>query len=171
MKAFFAFTFAAWWLALLSACSSINYSPLQIGESEKTAIARKGAPTNQYQIGNEKILEYNHGPWAQQTYLARVGADGKILSYEQVLTTQKFAAIKVDQSTKQDVLHTIGSPTEQSYLHLSQLEVWSYPYKENDVWNSVMHVHFDRNGIVRKMVNTPDFRFAPHREGLFGIVR
>jgi hypothetical protein len=29
-----------------------------------------------------------------------------------------------------------------------------------------MHVHFDRNGVVRKLVTAPDMRYI--RDGLFG---
>jgi len=56
-------------------------------------------------------------------------------------------------------LRTIGHPAETSYLPLRDLEVWSYRYKEAGVWNSIMHVHFDRNGIVRMMLNGPDPMF------------
>jgi len=62
----------------------------------------------------------------------------------------------LNESTKADVLRTVGTPSETSWLSLPQLEVWSYRYKENGVWNSMMHIHFDRAGIVRKMENGRD---------------
>lgn len=155
-------------VATLAACASLFPAPINIGDSEQDVIARRGQPEHRYQDGNDQLLEYSYGPWGQRTYMARIGPDGRVISFEQVLTTEKFASIKVGTSTKEDVLHTVGAPVETSYLSLTDLEVWSYPYKEGGVWNSVMHIHFDRNGIVRKMLNGPDMRFDPDRRFPFG---
>lgn len=148
-------------LTILSACSTLIPTPVNIGDSEADLIAKRGQPTHRYQDGKDQLLEYALGPWGQKTYMARIGPDGKVISFKQVLTVQKFASIKVGEATKVDVLRTIGAPSETSYLSLTDLEVWTYPYKENDVWNSMMHVHFDKSGIVRKMLNGPDPRFDP----------
>jgi hypothetical protein len=42
------------------------------------------------------------------------------------------------------------------YLSLRGLEVWSYRYKQSGVWNSMMHIHFSKDGIVREMQSGPD---------------
>jgi len=147
-------------LTILTGCAALGTAPIKVGEPEQTIIAKLGNPTHRYQDGQDHLLEYAHGPWGQQTYMARISADGKLISYEQVLTAQKFAFIKINEFTKGDVLRMIGAPSETTYLTLSQLGVWSYPYKENGTWDSMMHVHFDHAGIVRKMLNGPD----PHRD-------
>lgn len=136
-------------------------TPPVSGDTEAEVIAKLGQPTHRYKDGEDHLLEYMLGPWGQYTYMARIGPDGKIISYEQVLTTQKFNTLKVGEATKNVVLRTIGAPSDVSYLSLTDLEVWSYPYKESGVWDSIMHVHFDRNGILRKMVNGPDPRRDP----------
>lgn len=150
-------------------CSVLMPTPVNVGDSESDLIAKRGQPTHIYQDGQQRLLEYAHGPWGQKTYMARVGADGKVVSYEQVLTVEKFSTIKIGEATKTDVLHTVGAPSETSYLSLTDLEVWSYPYKEANSWDSIMHVHFDKAGIVRKMVNLPDPRFDPDDRFPFGI--
>jgi hypothetical protein len=144
-------------LLSLGACAISR--PVNVGDTEAQVIAARGTPTHRYSIGNEQLLEYNRGPFGQETFMARIGPDGRVISFEQVLTDEKFAAIRINQSTKDDVLHIIGAPSERSWLPLSRLEVWSYPYRESGIWNSIMHVHFDESGIVRKLVNTPDERF------------
>lgn len=165
------FTVPATCLVLvLAACSSIIPAPVNIGDSESDVITKRGQPTNYYQDGKNRLLEYALGPWGQKTYMARIDQNGKVASFEQVLTTQKFASIKVDEATKEDVLRTIGVPTETSYLSLTDLEVWSYSYKESNAWNSMMHVHFDRNGIVRKMLNGPDPHFDPDKRFPFNLL-
>lgn len=157
--------------ALVVGCSVLIPAPVNVGESEAEVVATRGQPTHRYQDGRDHLLEYASGPWGQKTYMARIGPDGKVISFEQVLTSQKFASIKIGEATKADVLRTIGAPSETSYLPLTDLEVWSYPYKESDVWNSMMHVHFDKAGIVRKMLNGPDPRYDPDMRFPFGMLR
>lgn len=146
----------------LAACASLGgQSVVMLGEMESAVISKLGMPTHRYQDGAEQLLEYMMGPWGQQTYMARIGPDGRLISYEQVLTLEKFASIKVGHATKDDVLKAIGAPSDTTYLTLSELEVWSYPYREANVWNSVMHVHFDKRGIVARMQGGPDRRYDP----------
>lgn len=159
---------SAVFLTTMAACSVLMPAPVNVGDSESDLIAKRGQPTGRYQDGQDHLLEYALGPWGQRTYMARVGANGKVVSFEQVLTVQKFGTIKVGESTKNDVLRTVGAPSETSYLTLTDLEVWTYPYKESEVWNSMMHVHFDKAGVVRKMLNLPDPRFDPDMRLPFG---
>ena len=156
---------------VLSGCATLFPTPVNIGDTEAEVITKRGQPTHRYQDGKDQLLEYMLGPWGQKTYIVRLGPDGRAISFEQVLTVQKFATIKVGAATKDDVLRTIGAPSETSFLPLRDLEVWSYPYKEADVWNSVMHVHFDKGGVVRQMMNGPDLRFDPDRRFPFAFGR
>ena len=155
-RAIFAIFFAT-----IGACANLAAPPVPVGAKESEVVAKLGQPSHRYQDADGHLLEYAHGPWGQTTYMARIDADGRLVSYEQVLKTEKFASIEVGHATKKDILHTIGAPSETTFLSLPQLEVWSYPYKENGVWDSMMHVHFDKDGIVRKMMNGPDPRFDP----------
>lgn len=158
-------------ILLMMGCATVFPSPVNVGDSEADVVAKRGQPTNRYQAGEDHLLEYALGPWGQKTYMARIGPNGKVKSFEQVLTTEKFSTIKPGAADKQDVLRTIGRPSETSYLALRDLEVWTYPYKEAGVWNSMMHVHFDRNGVVQQMLNGPDPRFDPDERFMFGFLR
>jgi hypothetical protein len=144
---------------VLSGCAVFREPPA-LGEPVASVTARLGQPTGVYPLpdGGQE-LEYATAPFGQFTWMARIGADGRLASYEQVLTGEKFATIKVDQATKADVLRIIGRPAEQSRVRLHNYEVWSYRYKEAGVWNSLMHVHFDEQGVVRQMMNGPDPMF------------
>jgi hypothetical protein len=148
---------------LLSGCASMRAytEPPQPGESETQVIERLGEPTHRYGEGNNHLLEYMTGPWGQATFMARIGSDGRLVSYEQVLNTEHFAKIVPDKATKDDVLRTIGAPSDTSYFPRQQREVWSYPYREANTWDSVMHVFFDDQGIVRSLQNGPDRRRTP----------
>jgi hypothetical protein len=147
----------------LAGCAGLGGPPPAPGDTVDTVKLKLGQPTASYSAGPEQLLEYAHGPMGQTTFMARIGADGRLVSFEQVLTGEKFATIKIGTATHDDVLRTIGRPAEKSYLPLRDLEVWSYRYKESGVWNSMMHVHFDRGGVVRMMQNGPDPMYEERR--------
>ena len=150
-------------LAALAGCAGMLREQPLIGDPLATVTAKFGQPTAMYPASSGQVLEYATGPFGQATYMARIGADGRLASFEQVLTAEKFATLKIGAANKTEVLHTLGRPAERSYLSLSDLEVWSYRYKEAGVWNSMMHVHFDRGGILRMMQNGPDPMYEEKR--------
>jgi hypothetical protein len=148
---------------LLSGCAMFGPPPAP-GDTVEVVIEKLGPPKGVYPDPDAgQVFEYPQGPMGQYTFMARFGADQRLQSYEQVLTGAKFATIKIDRATKDDVLRTIGRPAERSFVALRDYEVWSYRYKESGVWNSMMHVHFDRAGIVRMMQNGPDPMYDDRR--------
>ena len=151
-------------LPLLSGC--VLGPPPQPGEPMAAIEGRLGRPSARYIVGNETIHEYGAGAFGQFTFMARYGPDGRLLSYEQVLTDEKFAGVKLGMDTKDTILHTFGHPAETSYLSLRDLEVWSYRYKQSGVWDAMMHVHFSRDGKVREMMAGPD-PMREVRDGFF----
>lgn len=149
---------------LLAGCAGIaGGPPPQPGEPLAAVVARLGQPSAVYPLADGQELEYATGPYGQQTYMARFGADGRLRSYQQVLTGEQFATIKLNSARHEDVLRAVGRPAEVSHVHLNNYEVWSYRYKEAGVWNSMMHVHFDQDGIVRLMQNGPDPMYEERR--------
>lgn len=146
---------------LLGGCAGMLRQAPTIGDSAEVVQQKMGAPTAIYGAGHDRIFEYATGPMGQQTWMARIGADGRLVSYEQVLTSEKFATVKIDSADKEEVLRTVGRPAETSRVALRNYEVWSYRYKEAGVWNSLMHVHFDQQGVVRQMMNGPDPMYEP----------
>lgn len=146
---------------LLVGCAGLLTPPVKPGALEAEVLAKLGRPTHRYQDGNAQLFEYATGPFGQRTWMARIDAEGRLTSYRQVLTTPVFASINVGKSTKEEVLRTIGAPNETSYFSRIEREVWTYAYKENNAWDSLMHVYFDQSGIVRQMMNAPDLRFDP----------
>jgi hypothetical protein len=141
---------------VLGGCAGLMRHAPSPGDTAATVVAKMGPPTAVYPDPPGKELEYATGPGGQFTWMAHIGPDDRLTSYEQVLTGAKFAAIQIDHANKQDVLRTIGRPAEYSSLPLRDYKVWSYRYKEAGIWNSMMHVHFDRGGVVRKMQNGSD---------------
>ncbi len=144
----------------LAGCAAFN--PPVAGDSVDTVIARLGKPSQTYTIGNTTLLEYGGGSFGQYSYMARL-TDGKLTSYDQTWTVANFEKIKIGEYTKEDVLHLVGRPTEVTGFARSPYEVWNYGFKESGVWNSMMSIYFDDNGIVRKIENGPDLRYDEMR--------
>lgn len=141
---------------LLAACAQFGRPPPQPGDSREAVLIRLGQPTNVYADGDDTLLEYAYGPFGQYTWMARLGPDGRLRSYEQVLTSAKFATVKPGKDTKETILRTLGRPTQVTHYASVDGDVWLYRYKEQDVWNSMMSVEFNRQGVVQAMVNGPD---------------
>ncbi len=141
---------------LLAGCSTLAI-PEQ-GTSETDLISMRGTPTYTSQDGGIKTLEWTASNSNQYTYMAKVGPDGKMISFDQVLTVERFATLKPGVSTKDDVIKVVGHPNkfESEYLKLSDSEVWTYRYKESGVWDSLMHIHFDHNGLITRLENGLD---------------
>ncbi len=159
MRRLFRFSAIAILLTGLSACATWGSAPVHLGQTEAEVVARLGRPTHVYPDGASHILEYMHGPMGQATEMARIGPDGRLAAYEQVLNMRTFATIKIGEADKNTVLRTVGAASETRYYPASGLEEWSYPFKEDGVWDSLMSVYFDRAGIVRELQNGPDPKF------------
>jgi hypothetical protein len=165
MNLFFRILAAAPFLASLNSCANWGKAPVHPGQIESEVISSLGQPTHVYPDGASHLLEYMHGRMGQTTYLARIGPDGKLVSYDQVLTSQMFGTIRIGEADKDKVLRTVGAPSETRFYTLSQLEAWSYPFKESGVWDSLMSVYFDKTGIVRKLESGPDPMRNPDGRG------
>jgi hypothetical protein len=143
----------------LSGCATIFGPAPAPGDTVAQVEAKRGQPSAIYQDGNDKLLAYSPGYWGQYSYMARIGPDGRLKSYEQVWTNAKFASIKPNVSTQDDVLRIVGQPTAIEHYARSPFIAWNYGYKEAGVWNSMMTVYIDNNGIVRGLENGPDLRY------------
>ena len=141
----------------LSGCTTILRQPPPIGAPLTAVTAQLGQPNAVYpDPAGGQVLEYRGQPMGQFQYMARIGPDGRLVAYDQVLTSENFGKVKVDRWTKDDILRNFGRPAEVSRVYAHDYEVWSYRYKEAGVWNSMMNVHFDAQGVVRQMLNGPD---------------
>jgi hypothetical protein len=141
----------------LSACAPLVRRTPAVGAPMAEVTAKLGRPDAVYPDPNGgQVLEYRGQPMGQFQHMARIGPDGRLQSYEQVLTSENFARVEVDHWSKDDILRNFGRPAEVSRDRVNDDEVWSYRYKEKGVWDSMMNVYFNRRGIVLRMSNSPD---------------
>ncbi|WP_338848945.1 outer membrane protein assembly factor BamE [Massilia sp. W12] len=156
-------------LCLLAGCAQPPALPP--GASEREVLARLGQPSAIYAFENQKILEYNSWPHGQQTWMAHLGAGGVLLSFTQSLSTEQFSRLHIGHSRQEQVLRLLGQPYEVSRLPLIDKEVWSYPYRESGVWDNMMHLYFDKQGILQRMENGPDDRIERQERMMRRLMR
>ncbi|MDR0933744.1 MAG: hypothetical protein LBM56_01460, partial [Burkholderiaceae bacterium] len=154
----------------LSGCAAFSPPP-EPGASEDEIISRYGNPTAIYPDGDTVLWEYAGGYWSQQTWMAKINKNHRLISWEEVRTDARFATLVIGKSTKTDVLKTVGQPTETSRIHLNNYEVWSYRYLQDGVWDAMMHLMFDEQGIFRKMETGLDPADDYDDGGIFGRMR
>jgi hypothetical protein len=152
-------------ILMLSACAGLGGPALAPGATEADVVARLGRPSHVYPEGDSRVLEYMHGPMGQTTDMARIGPDGRLQSFEQVLTMEKFAAIVPGRTRQEQVLRTVGAPSEVRFYRNVGMNGWNYPFKESNTWDSMMTIYVDDSGMVQRMENGPDPRRMPSDSG------
>ena len=151
----------------LSACAPMIRRTPAVGAPLAEVTAKLGKPDAVYpDPAGGQVLEYRGQPMGQFQHMARIGADGKLISYEQVLTSENFARIEVGRWNRDEVLRNFGRPAEVVRSRLEEGEIWSYRYKEQGVWNSVMNVDFNARGTVLRVFNSPDPLLDDRYKGL-----
>jgi hypothetical protein len=136
----------------LSGCAGWRSAP--VGATLDQVTARYGKPDAVYpDPAGGQVLEYRGQPMGQFQHMAKMSADGRLVSYEQVLTTQNF---EIAHWNRDDVLRNFGRPAEISHDRATGYEVWSYRYKQDGLWNSFMNVYMNGRGEVAQTGNSPD---------------
>jgi hypothetical protein len=160
--------------AMMAGCAALE-SPVTkgqrlIGGDKATVQAQFGPPRETYPLdgvdGGTRWL-YPTQPYGQFTYAADFDTSGKLIAFKQVLRSLEFAQAKVDIWTRDDVLRHFGKPVETAYFPRMDRLVWSYRFKADDVWPSLMHFYFDPAGVLRLTQISPDPLYDPDRPRFF----
>lgn len=116
-------------IALLGGCAGA-YGPqrLQTGASVGEVTAALGTPTGRYPRPGGERIEYARGPFGKHTYMLDFDAQGRLLRWEQVLNEPHFDALRVGTS-RDDVLFTLGHPSDAKRLPYQRRILWSYRYE------------------------------------------
>ena len=144
--------------ALLAGCATP--ASVRPGMSASQVIGEFGTPAARHRLpdGAER-LEYPQGGLQQQTWMIDVDARGRVTAVHQVMTLPAFGELRVGIDRQEDVLRAFGRPWRIEHYRASGLTAWLYPYREAEIWNSMMAVHFDAAGRIERVQNGPDPRF------------
>ncbi|MBI4754710.1 MAG: outer membrane protein assembly factor BamE [Betaproteobacteria bacterium] len=144
-------------LLVLGACAGVDGRGLRPGVATAEAVrAQMGEP---YAVMREadggQTWQYPRGPLGRQTFMVRLGADGRLVGIEQVLDDTGFGRIAAGQS-RDDVLRLLGPPCCVIPFERRGETAWDYRF--TDVWlrPAIFSVIFDDAGRVRSTLVVPE---------------
>ena len=132
---------------LLTACGTPG--SLVPGQSSQADVrASLGTPTETRKDRNgDELWAYAGGAEGSQSYLVRIGTDGKVKEVTQLVTEERLMSVVPGQATRQEVRELLGPPAEQLMTGVG--ETWSWRYVLNNLRGHLV-VSFNRDGIVRE---------------------
>jgi hypothetical protein len=116
--------------AALAACSAYGPGGLAPGSTVEAAVRSMGPPTGDYTLPDgRRRVEFARGPMGKNTYMLDYDAQGRLQSAEQVLTEQRFNAIRAGMAAN-EVLLQLGRPSKRFVVGLYEKQtVWAYRYE------------------------------------------
>lgn len=132
-------------IAALAGCASPrSFAP---GSSIVDVRARVGTPTDiRFDRNGDELWEYAQGPEGFETYVVRVGADGKVKEVTQVLTEDQLMKIVPGTMTKADARNLLGRPSDVTFTGVGT--VWSWRFKRFGVAPGWLTVRFNPDNTV-----------------------
>jgi hypothetical protein len=163
------------WIALLSsillaACASYSGSGLRPGEARLDDVqALMGTPAMHWQDPDGSVqLAYPRGPVGFDTFMVKLGPDGRLQSIINVLEPAGLARIRPGM-TKDEVLRVLGAPDYSRTVYFKARDelVWDWRFRSAIGEPSRFLVLFDNTlGTVRSaiiQVETPPSGIGGHR--------
>jgi hypothetical protein len=119
-----------------------------------------GNPTDTRTDPNgDRLFEYATGPEGLNTYLVRIGADGKVKEVTQLLTEDRLARIVPSKTTKAEVRQLLGRP---SYVDTYSVGLtWSWRYAKGGIQPGHLVVTFNTDDTVRDTIAIIDIPKGP----------
>lgn len=147
---------------VLSACAGYSGYTLKPGvASLSEVIATMGEPAMRWDDPDGRVqLAYPRGPSGTKTFMAYLGADGRLLRIDEVLNGEHFARIVSRKSSQDDVLRTLGPPNPSwtAYFAARDELVWQWRFCDSWGQTARFNVLFDGStGVVRSTQISPDY--------------
>ena len=95
-------------LVSLQACSTYSPSTAMIGMSVSDVVEAMGKPDGNIQLPEGTRLEFSRGPRGKHTYFVNFDLQGRLTSWQQVLTEDRFKQILPGMS-EEEVVFLIGT--------------------------------------------------------------
>jgi hypothetical protein len=144
-------------LAVLVGCAGYSGARLMPGASEADVRASMGAPQRVWSdAGGGSSWEYARGPEGKETYMARLGPDGRLVRIDQVLSEPFFAQLQSGMTTEA-VARLLGRPYSSVRFPLSGETVWAWRFQQSDIYAMCFYAHFNDDGrLVRTSMGQED---------------
>ena len=147
-------------LLLLAGCASYSGSSLLPGQAGlEEVVHTMGEPALRWQDADGSLqLAYPRGPAGFDTFMVRLGPDGRLRSIDRVLDPAHLAQVRPDMSQEQ-VLRLLGPPDANCTVYFKSRDelVWDWRYRAVSGEPTRMMVLFDNSsGRVRSTMVQPE---------------
>lgn len=149
-------------IGLLGGCATPR--SLVAGQSTVADVrARVGMPTDTHVDRNgDQLWEYASGPEGFETYLVRIGADGKVKEVTQILTEEQLAKVVPGKMTKADVRILLGRPADETIYRTGL--TWSWRFRRLGVQPGYLVVTFNPDNTVKDKIAIIDMSDDSERD-------
>jgi hypothetical protein len=145
---------AATAILLLASCASFDGRGLTAGQSAAADVERvMGAPADRRQVNGETWLYYPRQPFGRKTFVARLGADGRLIALEQRLTDENVAQVVPNTTRAEQVRDLFGPPYQSTQFARMDRNVWTWHMRRfGDPGIPVqLNVQMSPDGVVREV--------------------
>jgi len=158
---------AAGLLALALAACATGASLVPGQSSERDVEALLGRPAESQPLaGGETLYWYPQFPWGHASYVARIGADGRLVALEQRLTEENISKIVRGQTRASEVHDLLGPAWRPEHYERMQRDIWTYPMRvPGYALPKWFLVQMSPDGIVRETYLMDDPQFVPQDRG------
>ena len=151
--------YAALLALVLAGCASFDGRGLAPGQSTAADVERvMGRAAETRQVAGETWYYYPRQPYGRQVFVARVGADGRLLGVEPRLTDDNIRRIAVQQTRSDEVRALLGPPYLVTRFPRLEREVWQYHVRQygDPGIPMVLYVQFSPDGVAREVYRLDD---------------
>jgi hypothetical protein len=154
-------------LLFLAGCAGYSGRGLVPGQSTAAEVeALMGSVTERRKAsGGDTVLWFSRQPYGRESYAARIGADGKLVSLEQRLVPENLTHLERGKTTAEAVHDLFGPPYKVNQYPRMQREIWTYWMPATEEWK-VLFVQFSPDQVLREYyyMDDPDLpRLPPGR--------
>ena len=160
-------------VAVLAGCASIDGRGLVPGQATASDIERvMGSPAEKRQVGAETWYYYPRQPFGRQTYVARVGQDGRLVAVEGRLNDETLAKIVPNTTRSEQVRDLLGPPWQSARYGRLDRDIWTWAVNR---WGNVglpaqLNVQMSPDGVVREVLIIDEFpRDSGNNNAGFGV--
>jgi hypothetical protein len=149
-------------LGLIAGCASYSGRGLVPGQSTAAEIEALMGPAAERRAGagGETVLYFPRQPNGRETFAARLGTDGRLLTIEQRLTEANLTKLRAGATRADDVRDLFGPPFEVHRFAGLQREAWTYKMYGEGYRPKDLYVQFSPDGVMREAMMVDDQRFS-----------
>jgi hypothetical protein len=126
VKVFLALLLGPVLAAALAACATFDGRGLQPGAAAADVERVMGAPAEKRAVAGETWYYYPRQPFGRATYVARLGADSRLVAIEQRLTDENVARIVPNSTRAEQVRDLFGPPYAAMQIPRMDRSIWTW---------------------------------------------